>query len=186
MRAVTRYAWADTAFDLAWTLAVTTGRTEYEVLAAYGVGGDAQPTDVTFEAALAEHNEHVDDYGLLQLTRHDECVLAIEPNGWVGNAPAVARQLASPSGLFVSVYWSANGDHQIVQARDGQLVGRFDPTFIGLPAGANDMLPGWVEPEDFPLDHLKSASLAAVERVTAVAFEESWLTTPLPTYRLPA
>ncbi|GAA2975456.1 DUF6461 domain-containing protein [Actinokineospora diospyrosa] len=186
MRAVTRYAWADTAFDLAWTLAVTTGRTEREVLAVYGVRDDARPTDVTFEAALEERNEHFDDYGLLQLKRHGEHLVAIEPNGWVGNAPAVAQQLARPTGLFVSVYWSANGDHQIVQARDGQLVARFDPTFIGLPAGANDMLPGWVEPEDFPLDHLKSASLAALERVTAVAVEESWLTTPLPTYRLPA
>ncbi|WP_104482824.1 DUF6461 domain-containing protein [Actinokineospora auranticolor] len=182
---MTRYAWADTAFDLAWTLAVTTGRTEQEVLAAYGVRDDAQPTDLTFEAALEQRNEHFDDYGLLQLTRRGQHLLAIEPNGWVGNAPEVARTLSRPSGVFLSVYWSANGDHQIVQARDGQLTARFDPTFIGQPAGANDMLPGWCEPEDFPLDHLKSASLAAVERVTGLAFDDSWLTAPVPTYRLP-
>lgn len=63
---------------------------------------------------------------------------------------------------------------------------RFDPTFIGRPAGANDLTPGWVEPEDFPLEHLRSASLAAVERMTGLAFDPEWLAQPLPTYRIPA
>ncbi|MBM7774378.1 hypothetical protein JOD54_004582 [Actinokineospora baliensis] len=184
MRAVNRYTWADTAFDLAWTLAVITDRPERDVLAAYGVRDDEQPVDMVFQAALDERNEHFDDYGLVQLARRGGHLLVIEPNGWVGNGPELARALSQPRGLFVSVYWSANGDLQIVQARDGQLTARFDPTFIGQPAGAGDMLPGWCEPEDFPLDHLKSASLAVAERVTGVAFEESWLTEPLPTYRL--
>ncbi|MGW5050119.1 hypothetical protein [Actinokineospora sp. NPDC004072] len=61
---------------------------------------------------------------------------------------------------------------------------RFDPTFIGYPAGANDLLPAWAQPEDFTLAHLRSSSLHALERVTGLAFAEAWLTEPLPTYRI--
>jgi hypothetical protein len=112
-------------------------------------------------------------------------LVAIEPNGWVGNAPEVARKLSSPEGYFFSVYWSVNG-HQLVQATDGQITGSFDPTFIGLPAGANDVLPGWVGDDDFTLEHVRSDSLAAVERRTGVAFDPAWLGEPLPTYRIPS
>ena len=184
MLGVKRYAWADTAYDLAWTLAVVAGRTTEDVLAAYGVRAGSEPARLSFEVALLERNEHLDDYGLIQLKEHNGHLLAIEPNGWVGNAPEVARKLASPTGRFLSVYWSPSA-HQLVQATDDQLVAWFDPTFLGQAAGASDLLPGWVEPDDFPLEHLRSASLAAVERVTGVAFDEAWLSEPLPTYRLP-
>ncbi|WP_018681320.1 DUF6461 domain-containing protein [Actinokineospora enzanensis] len=180
-----RYAWADTAFDLAWTLAVVAGRTARDVLAAYGAAEGCQAEWLTFQAAMDERNEHLDELGLLQLKEHGEHLLVVEPNGWIGNGPEVARKLSGPQGFFLSVYWSANGDHQIVQAQDGQLTARFDPTFIGRPAGANDMIPGWVEPDDFLLEHLRSASLLAIERVTGVGFEDAWLNEPLMTYRLP-
>ncbi|MBC6451003.1 DUF6461 domain-containing protein [Actinokineospora xionganensis] len=177
------YAWADTAYDLSWTLAVIQGRTEDEVRAGYGA--DQEVSKLTFEQANAERTEHLDDYGLVQFKAVDDYIVVIEPNGWVGNAPEVARKLSSPTGLFFSVYWSPSG-HQILQATGGQITGRFDPTFIGLPAGANDMLPGWVGDDEFDLEHLRSASLAAVERQTGLAFDPAWLTDPLPTYRVSA
>lgn len=100
------YAWADTAYDLAWTLAVIHGRKAGDVLAAYGARTDIEPVSSTFEVAMSERNEHLGDYGLVQLVEHHGHVLAIEPNGWVGNAPEVARALSSPTGRFLSVYWS--------------------------------------------------------------------------------
>lgn len=183
MRCVNRHAWADTAYDLSWTLAVIQGRAQDEVRAAYGAGQTV--SNLTFEQANDERTEHLDEYGLVQLTTQGKYVVAIEPNGWIGNAPEVARKLTSPTGLFFSVYWSVNG-HQLLLAADGQLTGRFDPTFIGLPAGANDLLPGWVGDDEFDLEHLRSASLAAAERQTGLSFDPTWLTDPLPTYRVPA
>lgn len=56
----------------------------------------------------------------MQLKTHGRYVVAIEPNGWVGNAPEVALKLTSPSGTFFSVYWSVNG-HQLLQATGGQI-----------------------------------------------------------------
>ncbi|MGQ0838045.1 DUF6461 domain-containing protein [Actinokineospora sp.] len=178
-----RYAWVDAAYDLSWTLAVIQARTENEARAVYGA--DQQVGKLTFEQANDERTEHLDEYGLVQLKAHGDYLVAIEPNGWVGNDPEVARKLSSPTGLFLSVYWSVNG-HQLLQATDGQITGRFEPTFIGLPAGANDILPGWVGDDEFTLEHLRSASLAAVERQTGVAFDPAWLTDPLPTYRVPS
>ncbi|WP_139190605.1 hypothetical protein [Actinokineospora iranica] len=178
-----RYTWVDTAYDLSWTVAVSRGRTVDEVRVAYGV--DQGIGLLTFGQADAERAEHLGDYGLVQFKAHGEYLVAIEPNGWVGNGAEVACVLSRPTGLFFSVYWSVNG-HQLVQAVDGRITGRFDPTFIGLPAGANDLLPGWVGDDEFPLEHLRSASLAAMERRTGLSFDPVWLTEPLPTYRIPA
>jgi hypothetical protein len=50
------------------------------------------------------------------------------------------------------VYWSPSA-FQILQATDGQVTS-FDPNFIGLPAGASGLLPGWVGDDDFPLEQL--------------------------------
>jgi hypothetical protein len=183
MPRVSDYAWADVAYDLAWTLAVVQGRTDDELRDAYGVD-DSTPDFMTFDAAFALGGEHEDTFGVFQVKHFRDHTAVIEPNGWIGNAPEVARKLSSPEGSFLSLYWSPSG-HQFVQATDGEITGRFDPTFIGSPAGANDMLPGWVEPEDFPLERLKSASLEAVERVTGLAFDPAWLEEELPTYRVP-
>ncbi|MBY8852490.1 DUF6461 domain-containing protein [Saccharothrix sp. MB29] len=176
-----RYAWADTAYDLSWTLAVVSNRTTDEVRATYGA--DQKIGTLTFDQANAERIEHLDEYGLVQLKNYGRHVLAVEPNGWVGSFPEVALKLSSPTGFFFSVYWSVNG-HQLLQASDGKVTGRFDPTFIGLPAGANDMLPGWVGDDDFSIEQLRSNSLTAVERVTGVSFDLTWLSEPLPTYRV--
>jgi hypothetical protein len=178
-----KYAWADADYDLAWTVAVIQGRTADAVLALYGGGRAAKLGDLTFSAANADRNEHFDEYAVLQLLVRDQLVVAIEPNGWTGNIPEIARRVSAGGGDFFSVYWSPAA-FQIVQAKDGQIVASFDPNFIGLPAGANDLLPGWVGDDDFPLDHLKSSCLAAVEQQTGVAFDRGWLGEPLPTYRI--
>lgn len=179
-----RYAWADTAYDLAWTVAVIQGRTESEVVVAYGGSVEMMLGRLVFDAANNERINHMDDYGVLQVKMLDDQTVAIEPNGWTGNVPEVARRLSTNGGYFLSVYWSPAA-FQVLQAHNGQVTGSFDPNFIGLPAGANDLLPGWVADDAFPLEHLKSACLAAMEQQTGVAFDQAWLTEPLPTYRIP-
>ena len=54
-----------------------------------------------------------------------------------------------------------------------------------MPAGANDILPGWVGDNDFPIEHLKSSCLAAMEQQTGLAFDRAWLERKLSTYRIP-
>jgi hypothetical protein len=100
-------------------------------------------------------------------------VVAIEPNGWVGSLPETAERASTNGGWFFSVYWSPSG-YQILQAANGQVTGRFDPNFIGTAAGTSDLLPGWVEPDDFPLEQLRSACLAAMEQQTGVAVR-AWM-----------
>jgi hypothetical protein len=139
---------------------------------------------LTVRAALAERAEHFDEHRLLQLLEVGDTVVAIEANGWAGAEPELAEWLSADGGHFFAVYWSPSGC-QVVEARDGRLVGRFDPGFIGQTAGATDLLPGWVEPEDFPLEHIEAASLAALEQRTGIQVKRSWLDTPLPTCQLP-
>lgn len=178
-----KYAWADEDYDLAWTVAVIQGMDPGYLLAAYGGSPAGQLGQLTFAEATKQRNDHFDDYGVLQLLEHERWLLAIEPNGWTGNLPEIARR-CSTAGSFFSVYWSPAA-FQILQARDGQVTARFDPNFIGLPAGANDRLPGWVGDDDFPLEHLKAACLAAMEAQTGLAFDRGWLDTELPTFRVP-
>jgi hypothetical protein len=183
-RLVQDYSWVEEEHDLAWTVAAIRGRSADDVVAAYKADGDAR--EVTVRAALAERAEHFDDYGLLQLLDTEDTedtVVAIEPNGWAGAEIGMAEQLSSRGGYFFAVYWSPSGS-QIIEARDGRLVGRFDPAFLGESVGVGDLLPGWVEPEDFPLDHVEASSLAALERRAGVRLARSLLDTPLPTYRL--
>lgn len=174
-----RYAWADDD-DLAWTVAVVDGRTVPEVLAGYGTDGDLGELD--FQAALDVRNEHFDEFAVVQVRSADRLLL-IEPNGWKGSEPETAAELSAGGATFFSVYWSPVAT-RILQAADGKVTGFFEPTLIGESAGSGDLLPGWVEPDDFPLETLNSACLAAMERQTGVAFDRAWLEVPAPTFRI--
>jgi hypothetical protein len=179
-----KYAWADEDYDLAWTVAVVEGLDPGYLLALYGGSPAASLGRLTFAEAMRQRTDHFDDYSVFQILGHDRQLVAIEPNGWTGNMPEIARRATASGGTFFSVYWSPS-TFQILQAKDGQVTGSFDPNFIGLPAGANDLLPGWVGDDDFPLEQLKASCMAAMEQQTGVAFDRAWLDKPLPTYRIP-
>lgn len=179
-----KYAWADEDHDLAWTVAVTEGMDSGYLLALYGGSPAGHLGKLTFAEAMKHRNDHFDDYAVVQLLEHDRQLVAVEPNGWTGNVPEIARRATGSGGTFFSVYWSPSA-FQVLQATDGHITASFDPNFIGLPAGANDLLPGWVGDDDFPLEHLKSSCLAALEQQTGLAFDRAWLDQPLPTYRVP-
>ncbi|MGB3442639.1 MAG: DUF6461 domain-containing protein [Actinophytocola sp.] len=179
-----RYAWADEDYDLAWTVAVIQDLDIETVLTIYGGSATTRLGELTFAEAMNDRNEHFDDHAVLQLLVHERFVVAVEPNGWTGNLPEIARRASRAGGSFISVYWSPSA-FRVVQARDGQVTANFDPNFTGFAAGANDLLPGWVGDNDFPLEHLKSSCLAAMEQQTGVAFDRVWLERRLPTYRMP-
>lgn len=179
-----KYAWADEDDDLAWTVGVFDRFAADAILAFYGARSGDQLGDMTFDDAMALRNEHFDEYAVVQIKTHQKYGVAIEPNGWTGNMPEIARRASASGGHFFSIYWSPSA-FQILEAKDGQATASFDPNFIGLPAGANDLLPGWVDADAFPLEQLKASCLAAMQQRTRLAFDRSWLAARLPTYRIP-
>lgn len=180
----TKYAWADEDYNLAWTVGVFENTAADNILTLYGGKPADQLGEMTFDDAITLRNEHFDEYAVVQIKVHEQYGVAIEPNGWTGNMPEIARRASAEGDHFFSVYWSPSG-FQILEAKNGQVTASFDPNFIGLPAGANDLLPGWVGDEDFPLEHLKASCLAAMEQQTGLAFDRGWLDATLPTYRIP-
>jgi hypothetical protein len=179
-----KYAWADKDYDLAWTVGVFENFAADAMLALYEASPADQLGDMTFDDAMTLRNEHFDEYSVVQIKTYRYYGVAIEPNGWTGNVLEIARRASAGGGHFFSVYWSPSA-FQILEAKDGQVTASFDPNFIGLPAGANDLLPGWVGDNDFPLEHLRASCLAAMEQQTGLAFDRDWLDTKLPTYRIP-
>jgi hypothetical protein len=179
-----KYGWADEDHDLAWTVGVFEKAAAAAMLTLYGGKAANKLGDMTFDMAMTLRNEHFDEYAVVQFKTYEHYGVAIEPNGWTGNMPEIARRASADGGHFFSVYWSPSG-FQILEARNGQVTASFDPNFIGLPAGANDLLPGWVGDDDFPLEHLKASCLAAMEQQIGLAFDRAWLDTKLPTFRIP-
>lgn len=179
-----RYEWVDKEYDLVWTVGVVEGRTEADVVRAYG-GNPSQPAEPrVFEEAWVPQ-EHFGDYFHIQTLTHVRYVVAIEPNGWIGSIPEIARR-ASTGGRFLSVFWNINGNYKIVQAIDGQVVACFNPMSIdGLPE-RGELRPPWIEGRRIGLHHLRSTCLALVEEQTGLAFDRKWLDIKLPVYRAPA
>jgi len=179
-----KYAWADEDHDLAWTVGVFERFAADAMLAIYGGGRGDHLDEMTFDDAMTLRNDHFDEFAVVQFKMHERYGVAIEPNGWTGNVPEIARRASVDGGRFFSVYWSPSAC-QILQAKNGQVTASFDPNFIGLPAGANDLLPGWVGDDEFPLEQLNASCLAAMEQQTGLAFNRGWLDAMLPTYRIP-
>jgi hypothetical protein len=179
-----RHHWADQDHDLAWTVAVIEGRTEDEVVTLYG-GTPGRPTGLlTFEQAWVPQ----DDFGryfhlqTLTLGRH---VVAIENNGWTGKSADLAQRVSAKHGRFFSVHWSPVATH-ITQAADGTIIADFEPLDAAPPEQPGDRLPPWLNTVSFTADGLRSTMLVAMEQQTGLAFDRQWLSTPLPTYRIPA
>ncbi|SDD99968.1 hypothetical protein [Actinokineospora iranica] len=146
---------------------------------------DQEIGGLTFEQTDDERTEHLDDYGLVQLKAHGEHLVAIEPNGWVGNGPEVARTLSSPTDLFFSV----ERERAPTLAGHGRTDhGALRSDVHRAVCWGERLLHGWVGggDDEFPLKHLCSASLAAMERQTGLSFDPGWLADSLPTYRISA
>ncbi|MGW4823094.1 hypothetical protein ACWEP4_29965 [Streptomyces sp. NPDC004227] len=101
---VARYAWADADEPDAYTFSVITGKTESEVIRAFG--GDPGVSRLMTSAETASElaaQLYMEDYELLQVVTVDRCVIAIEW-GYHGSIPEVARRASAGGGEFFSVY----------------------------------------------------------------------------------
>ncbi|HSV64508.1 MAG TPA: DUF6461 domain-containing protein [Mycobacteriales bacterium] len=181
---VRRYAWADEAHDLAWTLAVVEGLDPAGVVAAYGGDPARSVGSITFEQEQVPVGEF-GKYHYLQVLARERHVLAIENNGWAGKSVEVAKGASRDRGRFFSVYWSLNANYTLTQAIDGRIVAHFDPLTVQHPAPPGEIYPAWITDVVFTDDSLHAVLLALLEEQTGLAFAREWLTAELPAYRIP-
>lgn len=183
---ISKYAWADEDDDLVLTLGVFLPGSIAKATSTYGA--ETQDIDILTHYDAWVPQEDFGSYFRVQIVRAlgsvSGPVVAIEPNGWTGAVPEIARR-ASEGGGFFSVHWSMSGNRRIVEAVSGKVTAFFNPFLIGEPGGMGDVVPDWVEDAVFDIDRPNATSFAAVELRTGVEVERAWFTEALPTYRIP-
>ncbi|OIK01589.1 hypothetical protein BIV24_00775 [Streptomyces colonosanans] len=182
---VTRYAWADADEPDAFTFSVIAGKTEDEVIQAFG--GDPRASRLmTFAETVEEQAGHLyEDYELLRVVSAERHVIAIEW-GYYGSIPEIARRASVDGGEFFSVYRSLNARYQVVHALDGRVDGMFDPFELEDAAWMEPEpeVPAWAEGVAFHMETLCAESFALMERTMGVAIDPGWMDTALRTVLL--
>ncbi|MGW3914491.1 DUF6461 domain-containing protein [Streptomyces sp. NPDC005070] len=179
---VAQYAWADGDELEAYTFSVIAGRTEDEVIRAFG--GDAEVSRLmTFaEAAREQANQRSE---LLRVVTAETHVVAVEW-GYRGSIPEIARRASADGGEFFSVYRDINARYQVMHAADGRVDGMFDPFDLldAAAMGPDPGLPAWAAGVSFHMETLCAESLALMERTIGVPVDPAWVDTKLRTVRL--
>jgi hypothetical protein len=181
---VRRYGWADEDINLAWTLAVITGRTVGETVRAYGGDPGRDPRMLTFAQAQVPPDA-LGRRAYLQVREVGQHTVAIENNGWLGKRADIAERASRDGGGFLSVFWNLNADYKLTQAVDGKLTAQFDPLTVQHLAPVGDTYPDWIADVVFTDESLHAVLLALVEQQTGLVFDPVWLTEPQRTYYLP-
>ncbi|MDP5315851.1 DUF6461 domain-containing protein [Streptomyces poriferorum] len=182
---VAGYAWADAADWETYTFSVVRGKTEEEVIRAFG-GDPASSRAMTFAEAADEQADHIHaDHALLRVVTVEKHVVAIEW-GSHGSIPEIARLASSDGGEFFSVHHNVLAQHQVMHARDGRVDGMFDPSVVGDAAWMEPTPenPAWAAGIPFQLDTQGSESFALLERIMGVQVVPAWMDTALRTVPL--
>jgi hypothetical protein len=182
---VAQYAWADADEPEAYTFSVISGKTEDEVIRAFG-GDPAASRLMTFAETVDEQASHLyDDYELLRVVTADKHVIAIEW-GYHGSIPEIARRASAEGGEFFSVYRNVNARYQVLHALDGRVDGMFDPFDLEDAAWTDpkEELPVWAEGVTFHMETLCAESFALMERTMGVAIDPGWMDASLRTVLL--
>ncbi|NUR88546.1 MAG: hypothetical protein HOY71_31030 [Nonomuraea sp.] len=183
---VERYRWAEQDGLVALTITVVAGRTEDEVVQAFGAGR-APRRIMTFRQigevlALPEAGS----FHPMLVVSAGSCVVTIENTGYHGSIPEIARRASANGGRFFSAYWDMHGDHQVMYAEDGCVQVVFDPADENRrPAGAVVPLPRWAEGVRPDSAAPGASSLALMERVMRVRIDRDWMVEPLSAVILP-
>ncbi|MFJ8108966.1 DUF6461 domain-containing protein [Streptomyces sp. NPDC096132] len=180
---VARYAWADGNEWDAFTFSVIAGRTEDEVIRAFG-GDPGVWRLMTFDEVRDEQAAHRRD--LLRVVTVGTHVVAIEW-GYHGSMPETARRASAGGGEFFSVYRDINACFQVMYAVDGHVDGMFDPFELEDAAWMEPPpeVPAWAADVSFHMETLCAESLALMERTTGVTVDPAWRDTRLRTVLLP-
>lgn len=184
--ATEKYAWVR---DIeAWTVAVIANRTAAEVVRIYG-GDPAEPVGEYFfgEAADLQGGGYPDELRFhLQVFEHEGQVVALENNGWSGSIPEIARRCSAPEGHFFSVYWNVNAFGMVTEARDGNVTASFESLYPLAPeAQQGEVRPDWALGPEVDPELAWQVGMALMEEQTGLRFDQRWLATKLPTYRIP-
>ncbi|MEU7967092.1 DUF6461 domain-containing protein [Streptomyces sp. NPDC049097] len=179
---VARYAWADTGDMEAYTFSVIAGRTEDEVIRAFG--GDP---DVSRMMAFAEaaNEQAVQRCELLRVVTTETHVVAVEW-GYHGSIPEIGRRASARGGEFFSVHRDINARFQVMHAVDGRVDGVFDPFDLLDEAlmEPEPEVPSWARDVSFHVETLCAESFALMERTMGVAVDPAWIETRLRTVLL--
>ncbi|PWI11462.1 hypothetical protein DIZ27_05325 [Streptomyces sp. NWU339] len=182
---VARYAWADADEPDAYTFSVVAGKTEDEVIRAFG-GDPGASRLMTFAETVEEQAAHLyEDYELLRVLTADRRVIAIEW-GYHGSIPEIAGRTSADGGEFFSVHRSVNARYQVMHALDGHVDGMFDPFELEDAAWMDPEpgVPAWAEGVVFHMESLCAESFALLERTMGVAVDPEWMGMALRTVRL--
>ncbi|MFI6652923.1 DUF6461 domain-containing protein [Streptomyces sp. NPDC050529] len=176
---VAQYAWADSDELDAYTFSVISGKTEDEVIRAFG-GDVAGSRMMTFAGAADEQATHLDE--LLRVVTVEKHVIAIEW-GYHGSIPEIARRASAARGEFFSVHRSINARYQVMHALDGRVDAMFDPFGLEDATSADRQLevPAWAQDVPFRMETLCAESFALMERTMGVSVEPAWLDVSLRT-----
>ncbi|WP_405935361.1 DUF6461 domain-containing protein [Streptomyces sp. NBC_00726] len=182
---VSRHAWADADEPIAFTFSVIAGKTEDEVVRAFG-GDPGASRPMTFDEAAAEQASHLyEDHHLLGVVTAGRHVVAIE-SGYYGCIPEIARRASADGGEFFSVYADVNARYEVMHALDGSVDGMFDPSLLEDAAWMDPKpdVPAWAEGIGFHAETLCAESMALMEHTMGAAVDPALMTTPLRTVLL--
>jgi hypothetical protein len=177
---VERYRWAEQDGLVALTISVVAGRTEEDVVSAFG-GAQAPRRIMTFRQIgdILATPEAGSIHPMLVVST-GSCVVTIENTGYHGSIPEIARRASAGGGRFFSAYWDMHGDHQVMYAEDGRVQVVFDPLDARrAPAGASVPLPRWAEGVRPDRTDAGASCLALLERVMRVRVDRDWMHMPL-------
>jgi Family of unknown function (DUF6461) len=179
------YAWADDpTLDLTWCVSVTVGSSQVAVVRAFG-GDPGEARHMTFTEAEADAGDHLGEYSNLLVLCQNHHVVTIDGYGYSGTVPETARRVSANGGRFFAFHVDMNGNGRIIQAENGTVSAFLEPLFVNDRDISHPWRPAWVEAMRFPAEHLQAACLTALEEQTGLMFDRRWLTTALPTYRVP-
>lgn len=181
------YAWVNGIE--AWTVAVIQGRPIEDVIRIYGGDPNAPVGDYVFSEADNLGSGDPDHPAFhLQAFTHDKYVIAIEPDGYTGSIPEIARRCSASGGQFLSVYWNVNAAGMLTQALDGTITAYFEslyPLAPAEPAQPAEIRPPWAIGRELEPALSWQACLAHLQQQTGLALDRAWLDAETPTYRIP-
>ena len=181
------YTWVN---DIeAWTVAVIQGLPIEDVIRIYGGDPNAPVGEYVFTEADNLRGDDPDHLAFhLQAFTHDGYVIAVEPDGYTGSIPEIARRCSTAGGQFFSVYWNVNAVGMLTQALDGTITAYFEslyPLAPAEPVQPAEIRPLWAIGHEIEPGLSWQACLAHLQQQTGLAFDRAWLDAKRPTYRIP-